>query len=209
MDRGTFVIVEGPDCCGKSSFVKRLRELWGNQFLFTWEPGGVSYGRKIRQLLLYDEEAEESSNLAKFHLYWGSKAENFNKLILPSLNAGTTVISDRFDGSTYAYQVSVDPTLEDLFWQTRAFCLQDVVPVYLYFEASVETQIARMESRAKESGDTNYFDRRGVEFRRTVDASYRKFLNDERIQSYHIDASLPKEEMIASAHEIFLKVTGM
>ncbi len=204
MPLGKFIIIEGGDCSGKSTFVRFLKEKQPEVF-FTNEPGGLEYGMKIRHLLLNAEGAEESDNLTKFHLYWASKAENFRRVILPKLTEGITVVSDRFEGSTYAYQVSEDHKLEDLFWRTRSVCLQNIVPVYMNFDVCVEIQIQRAKDRV---GEQNYFDIRGDEYRRKVRAAYLRFFRDKRINSHRIDARLPKDQMLESALTIFKELVG-
>jgi dTMP kinase len=208
--RGKFIIIEGGDCSGKSTFMRFLEEKHpAPEFCYTNEPGGNSYGMKIRHLLLNAEGAEESDNLTKFHLYWASKVENFRKVIFPNLDAGVTVISDRFEGSTFAYQISEDHRLEDLFWQTRDVCLRRIVPVYMHFDVDVETQIARAKERKRRAGEQNYFDVRGIEYRQKIRRAYLRFFNDRRIKSYMIDSSLTKDKMLQSAYDVFKEIVGL
>jgi dTMP kinase len=206
MTEGKFIVIEGGDCSGKSTFVRSLNETHDQQIVFTNEPGGCSYGMKIRHLLLYDEEAESSDNITKFHLYWASKVENFNKVVLPNIKRGKTVVSDRFEGSTFAYQISEDPKLEELFWLTREICLQGLEPVYLHFDVDVPTQMARAKARV---GEQNYFDMRGLEYRQKIRDAYLRFFEDSRIKSYRVDSSLPKDEMIESAYSIFRDIADL
>jgi dTMP kinase len=201
-----FIVIEGGDCSGKSTFVRFLRDTYGQngqKFVFTHEPGGNSYGTKIRRLILNDEEGEGSDNLTKFHLYWASKAENFGKVVLPSVVAGKIVVSDRFEGSTYAYQVSEDPRLDELFWLTRETCLQGIEPVYIHFDVDIVTQIDRAMGRMDEQ---NYFDIRGMEYRQKIRDAYLRFFDNPRIKSHRVDAGLPKDEMLESAHLVFKKI---
>ena len=208
--RGKFIIVEGGDCSGKTTFMKFLMEKHpAPRFCYTNEPGGNPYGMKIRHLLLNEEGAEESENLTKFHLYWASKVENFRKVIFPALDAEVTVISDRFEGSTFAYQVSEDHRLEELFWQTRDVCLRRIVPIYIHFDVYVETQMARAKERKRRAGEENYFDRRGAEYRQKIRNGYLRFFNDRRIKSYRIDSGLPKDEMLRSAYAVFKEIVDM
>lgn len=205
--RGKFIVIEGGDCSGKSTFMRFLMEKHpAPQFCYTNEPGGNPYGMKIRYLLLNEEGAEESDNSTKFHLYWASKVENFRKVIFPHLDKGITVVTDRFEGSTFAYQVSEDHRLENLFWQTREACLRRVVPFYIHFDVDVETQIARAKARI---GEQNYFDARGIEYRQKICRAYRRFFDDKRIKSRRVDSSLPKDEMLSSAYDVFKEIVGL
>ncbi len=201
MSIGKFIIIEGGDCSGKSTFMKFLKNKHPfPRFYYTNEPGGNEYGMKIRQLLLNTDGAEESDNLTKFHLYWASKVENFRREILPRLLAGQDVVSDRFEGSTFAYQVSEDYLIEELFWKTREVCFGDIIPTYLHFDVPVGTALARAIAR---KGESNYFDVRGVDYRNKVRQFYLRFFDDERIVSHRIDADVSPDEMLASAYLVF------
>ena len=207
MSQGKFVILEGGDCSGKTTFMRFLKEKHPfPEFCYTNEPGGNEYGMKIRHLLLHEDFAEASDNLTKFHLYWASKAENFRKVIFPQLKAGCSVISDRFEGSTFAYQLSEDHLLEYLFWQTRHVCLKNVIPVYMFFDVSADVAIARGLSR---KGEQNYFDIRKKEYREKVQRSYRRFFDNKSIKSFRVDANLPQDEMLVQAYGIFKKIVGL
>lgn len=204
MPKGKLIIVEGGDHSGKSTFVKFLRNnYFSPEFFYTNEPGGGNYGQKIRYLLLNEEGAEESDNLTKFYLYWASKVENFRKYILPHLEVGGTVISDRFEGSTFAYQVGEDSSLEEYFWQTRSVCFRDIVPVYIHFDVSTDIALGRARNR---KGEENYFDRRSKDYREKVRQSYLRFFNSEKIISYRIDADQPIDLMLESALNTFKKI---
>lgn len=204
MPKGKFVIIEGGDHSGKSTFVKFLKNNhFSPEFFYTNEPGGGDYGQKIRHLLLYENWAEESDNLTKFHLYWASKVENFRKFILPHINAGGIAISDRFEGSTFAYQIGEEPSLEELFWQTRRVCFGDIVPVYIHFDVSTDVALERAKDR---TGEENYFDRRLKDYREKVRNSYLRFFDSKEIVSYRVDSDQPMDSMIECATGIFSRI---
>lgn len=204
MPLGKFIIIEGGDCCGKSTFIDYLRKthLESSNFLFTFEPGGNSdYVMSIRRILLNDKDSEQSDNLTKFFLYWATKAENFKKYIKPFLSKGGIVVSDRFEASTFAYQVSENPRIEKLFWEAREACLENVSPYYIYFDLSPELAISRQKQR---EGESNYFDHRGLDYRNKVRSFYNRFFQSKPIRHYYrIDASGTLEETMKRALEVF------
>src|SRR5438445_13827043 len=104
--RGRFITFEGTDGCGKSTQMKilaaRLRAE-GSEVLETAEPGGTPIGRKIRSILL-DSANQELSPTAELLLYFAGRAQNVDEWILPALDRGAIVLSDRFTDSTLAYQ---------------------------------------------------------------------------------------------------------
>jgi len=111
-ERGRFFVLEGIDGCGKSTQVDHLRR-WlpasglmpeGAELLVTREPGGTELGLALRQLLLHPPGAAEPCSTAELLLYAADRAQHVQATILPALEAGHWVLSDRFCGSTAAYQ---------------------------------------------------------------------------------------------------------
>jgi dTMP kinase len=103
---GQLVVFEGPEGAGKSTQIARLAarlEQGGETVLVVREPGGTRIGDEIRRLLL-DPESEITA-WAEALLFMASRAELVERRIRPALDAGATVIADRFFLSTYAYQV--------------------------------------------------------------------------------------------------------
>ncbi len=95
-----FLVIEGIDGCGKSTQVERLAGRHG--WLATREPGGTALGGAIRALLLHGTEAP--TPLAEALLMAADRAHHVTTVVRPALEAGTTVLSDRYASSTVAYQ---------------------------------------------------------------------------------------------------------
>ncbi len=101
--RGKFITLEGIDGAGKSThhawLVDYLRQQ-GREVVATREPGGTELGEKLRGLLLSEPMHLETEALLMF----AARREHLDKLILPALEAGKWVVSDRFTDASYAYQ---------------------------------------------------------------------------------------------------------
>jgi dTMP kinase len=101
-----FIVLDGVEGCGKSTQTRLLGEAFaarGCPVVLTQEPGGTSLGAKLRELLLHGEA--QMSALTETFLFCADRAEHVQSMIVPALAAGSTVISDRFSASTFAYQV--------------------------------------------------------------------------------------------------------
>lgn len=197
--RGKFVIIEGDDGAGKTTFVKYLQGLYP-EFVYTREPRG-----KAREILLGDKGGEIDP-LTRFHLFWASRAESLKKVILPALGRGEIVVSDRFDASTFAFQVGGDGErdLEELFWQTRALHMQRLEETYIFFNIPLHVSLLRMKSC---SDKRNHFDERDGDYRREVSRFYRVFFDNTVVKTHHsFDADKPLEVMLAEARRLFLRV---
>ena len=112
MPSGRFVVLEGIDGCGKTTQLQALRE-WlpasglmapGSELLVTREPGGTPLGLALRQLLLHPPGDAAPEPTAELLLYAADRAQHVEHTIRPALERGDWVLSDRFAGSTLAYQ---------------------------------------------------------------------------------------------------------
>ena len=110
--KGKFIVVEGIDGSGKTTQINQLSK-WlissdlipkKNQLVITREPGGTELGKSIRSLLLDISRENNPDSITELLLYAADRAQHVNEIIRPSLNKGDWVISDRFCGSTLAYQ---------------------------------------------------------------------------------------------------------
>ena len=99
-----FIVFEGSDGAGKSSQALALlqqMESSGYPVILTREPGGTSLGESVRTILKSTSRGEPMSELL---LFLAARSELVETIIKPALDRNINVISDRFTGSTLAYQ---------------------------------------------------------------------------------------------------------
>ena len=100
---GKFITLEGIDGAGKSTHLEWLRETLeqrGHEVVVTREPGGTPLGETLRGLLLNHHMHLETEALLMF----ASRREHLAEVIVPALQQGKWVISDRFTDASFAYQ---------------------------------------------------------------------------------------------------------
>jgi dTMP kinase len=104
---GLFVSVEGVEGCGKTTQVallaERLRAL-GREVVVVREPGGTPVAEEARRLVL--DPALLPGAAAELFLYLVARADLVQRVVRPALERGATVLADRFDLSTRAYQIA-------------------------------------------------------------------------------------------------------
>ncbi|HLW44623.1 MAG TPA: dTMP kinase, partial [Acidimicrobiales bacterium] len=100
-ERGRLVALEGVDGSGKSTQAKILAESLGA--VLTFEPGATQLGRALRRLLL-DPDRPVLDVRSEALLMAADRAQHVAQVIRPALDAGQLVVTDRFSGSTLAYQ---------------------------------------------------------------------------------------------------------
>lgn len=99
--RGRLIAFEGGEACGKSSQAARLAQQLGA--VLTREPGGTAVGERIRDVVL-DRQAAGLDARAELLLMAAARAQHVAEVIEPALARGQEVVTDRFAGSTIAYQ---------------------------------------------------------------------------------------------------------
>ena len=125
--RGLFIVFEGIDGCGKSTQVWKVAKYIAeqnkyNHVLVTREP----YQKKeIREILKKNEaphtQAEELANL-----FLEDRKKHLNELIIPALEKGVWVISDRYKFSTIAYQAAQGLKTENLINMHKGLIISDI-----------------------------------------------------------------------------------
>lgn len=101
MSFGVLIAFEGGEGTGKSTQAARLAERLGA--VLTREPGGTAIGRRIRGLVL-DPATLGLADRAEALLMAADRAQHVAEVIRPALDAGRIVVTDRFAGSSLAYQ---------------------------------------------------------------------------------------------------------
>jgi dTMP kinase len=104
--RGAFITFEGGEGTGKSTQILLLKarlEAGGVRVLALREPGATRVGERIRAILS-DPASEGIDPLAELLLFEAARAQLVREVVRPALEAGATVLCDRFTDSSVAYQ---------------------------------------------------------------------------------------------------------
>jgi dTMP kinase len=155
MPRGKFIAFCGGEGAGKTTQIKRLAQHLadrGEKILLTREPGGTPAGQQLRRLLL-TAGADPWTPMAETLLMIADRAQHVETVILPALEAGTHVVSDRFVLSTLSYQGAgrgISPMLiKELHRRSCADLWPDLTVV---FDIDPRIGLARSKKRLTASG---------------------------------------------------------
>lgn len=197
--RGRFITLEGIDGAGKSTHLATLIEALqraGKDVVSTREPGGTPLGEKLRAVLLSETMHLETEALLMF----AARREHLDKLILPALEAGKWVVSDRFTDATFAYQGGG----RGLERAKIAALAQWVHPGFqpdLTLLFDLEPHIA-CERLAKTGTVPDRFEREAEVFFGNVRACYLERARAEPHRIHVIDASASPEQVKKSIEEV-------
>lgn len=188
MPRGLFITLEGIEGAGKSSnlaYVKDLLVRAGREVVVTREPGGTALGERIRELLLHSRDVEISADTETL-LIFAARADHLQKLVLPALAQGKTVVCDRFTDATYAYQGGGREVARERIGLLETWVQGELRPnLTLLFDVPPETGRKRAGSRSS----PDRFEREHNDFFERVRQAYLGAARHEPARIRVIDAS--------------------
>jgi dTMP kinase len=185
--RGAFIVIEGLDGSGKTTqarlLVQKLRS--SHNAVYTTEPSHGKIGSFIRESCLYEEKRLDSA--AEALLFAADRVQHVQNEIIPALNEGKLVISDRYVYSSLAYQGSAGLSLS---W-IEAINKHALKPDFaIFLDVAPETVLQRLNR--KKSIMEN------LETQRSVREIYLKFVaNGELVR---IDGDMPIDELSKALH---------
>ena len=182
--KGKFIVFEGIDGSGKTTQINQLSK-WligtdiipeNNQLVITREPGGTNLGKSIRSLLLDTSKGKSPDSITELLLYAADRSQHVNEIILPSLNKGDWVISDRFCGSTLAYQGYGRKLDIKLIKDLEIISTQGISPdITFLLDIPVEESIKRRRNRKDDR-----MEKEGREFLSNVSLGFQALSKDRK-----------------------------
>ncbi len=186
--RGRFISFEGIEGVGKSTAIQFVREELDAAripYIVTREPGGTPIAEAIRHVLLthYDEKMSADTELL---LMFAGRAQNIAQVILPALQRGQWVLSDRFTDASFAYQGGgrgiAESHIADLAKWVQGGLKPDLT---VLLDAPVSVGLSRVTSR----GAKDRIETEGLEFFERVRKTYLQLAEREPQRFRVIDSS--------------------
>ena len=211
MHRGTFITFEGGEGSGKSVQLRLLAEhlrASGAQVATTREPGGTEIGKEIRRLLV-EGSKDKFDEITEILLFYADRRIDLTRVILPALQEGKFVLSDRFNDSTIAYQFYgsgkfADTGIMDMLYQTVAGSLKPDITFLL----DIEPRLGLKRSFDKAGTMANKelrFENVDISFHERLRNGYLQMAAKEPERFVVIDASGSIEEVHAAIMREFAK----
>ena len=207
MERGKFITFEGIEGVGKSTnmavFAERL-EAAGHRVLLTREPGGTPVAEDIRDLVK-NRADEPVPEIAELLLIFAARSFHVNNVIVPALDAGTWVVSDRFTDSSRAYQGGGRGVPMETIDRLADWVHGDTWPdLTVLLDAPVDVGMARAGRR----GTADRFEREQHEFFERVRACYLEIAEREAERFVVLDAAGSLEDVSGAVMQLADAVTA-
>lgn len=201
MNRGRLIAFEGGEASGKSTQAAALAERLGA--LLTREPGGTALGLRVRELVL-DPEPAGLHPRTEALLLVADRAQHVAELVAPALAVGRDVVTDRFSGSTLAYQgYGQGLPVDDLLWLSR--WASDGLEPDLVVLLDVEPLVAA----ARQGGrPLDRLEARDAAFHERVRDGYRDLAGADSKRWAVVDGSGSESEVAAQVWEAYSAWAG-
>lgn len=188
-----FIVFEGGEASGKSTQSVRLARRLGA--VHTHEPGGTAIGAALRDLLL-DSRTIGLDDRAEALLMAADRAQHVAEVVRPALAAGRHVVSDRYIGSTLAYQgYGRGLPVVDLR-RISAWAADQLWP-----DLIVLLDVTRDVSLRRTAGTPDRLEAAGEEFHDRVARGYRALASADSSRWVTIDGSAPADDVEAAVWE--------
>ncbi len=206
--RGKFVVISGPDGAGKTALIQKIKECYGDSLVYVREPGGTPLSEAIRGELLSDVGKGWSPVTQLLHFFC-ARANLLAQVVEKTLARGVGVLADRFDESTFAYQVVGfdNREIEPLFWEIRERLMadQNLTPdLYIFLSVPVEVGVSRRMKDGRT--EANHLDKRSNDFHRRVAGGLLEFFS--KVPHTIIDGDQPPEKVLADCLRILEPLFG-
>lgn len=198
--RNYFITLEGGEGVGKSTaiaFIKHYFMQKQAEFIVTREPGGTPVAEAIRAILL-NQSDEIITPETELLLMFASRAQHIAHVIRPALNAGKTVISDRFTDASFAYQGG-GRSIPGEYLQVLEKCVHaDTLQpnLTLLFDAPIEIGLSRVDQR----GDKDRIEIEKTDFFQRVRNAYLARAQQDPARFAIIDATQSIENVQAQIY---------
>lgn len=196
-----FITFEGPEGSGKTTVLNQINKLLSENYnvISTREPGGVSTGEEIRNILLDGENIDIRTEAL---LFAASRREHLVEKVIPALNNNKVVLCDRYIDSSLAYQGYARGIGIEEVKKINEFAINGLYPdltIYLDIDAEVGRERILKNQRSQ-----NRLDKETLTFHQKVIEGYKTLIktNPERFKV--VDATQNIESVVSDTYEIIL-----
>jgi dTMP kinase len=195
-----FIALEGVDGSGKSTQVALRAEALGPDTLKSREPGGTEAAEAIRATLA--DPGIPLDPTAELLLFFAARADLVRRVIRPAIEAGRTVVTDRFVDSTEAYQGVARGLGIEVVHELNRIATGGLLPdLTILLRVDPETGLGRAESDDR-------FEAEGVAFQRMVAGAYEEIARREPERVVAVDGSGTPDEVHLRIMEALEAGTG-
>ena len=193
-----FISFEGTEGVGKTTLIRKIHQYFeqqGKEVVLTREPGGTPLAEQIRSLLLAVNHEEQMSHDTELLLIYAARAQHLQQVIIPALNAGKIVLSDRFTDASFAYQCSGRGLSQEKLQLLNQTFVAKMPNITFWLDAPIELGM----TRARERGALDRFEQEKLSFFAKVRAGYETLWQAEPERIKRLDATQNEDVVFEEA----------
>lgn len=196
-----FITFEGHEGSGKTTVLNQINKLLSENYnvISTREPGGVSTGEEIRNILLDGENIDIRTEAL---LFARSRREHLVEKVIPALKNNKVVLCDRYIDSSLAYQGHARGIGIEEVKKINEFAINGLYPdltIYLDIDAEVGRERILKNQRSQ-----NRLDKETLTFHQKVIEGYKTLIKTNHERFKVIDATQNIESVVSDTYEIIL-----
>ena len=193
-----FISFEGTEGVGKTTLIRKIHQYFeqqGKQVLLTREPGGTPLAEQIRSLLLAVNHEEQMSHDTELLLIYAARAQHLQQVIVPALEAGKIVLSDRFTDASFAYQCAGRGLSQEKLQLLNQTFISHMPNITFWLDVPIELGM----NRARERGALDRFEQEKLSFFTKVRTGYESLWQAEPERIKRLDATRNAELVFEDA----------
>lgn len=209
---GKFITFEGLDGSGKTTIIWKVIEFLNqtvmkDHFIYTREPGGNRISEAIREIILSKQNTAMDARTEAL-LYAAARRQHLVETVLPALDAGQLVLSDRYVDSSLVYQGAGREIGMQKIAAINEFATDGLTPdLTIYFEVEPQVGLARIQQNRQD--EVNRLDEEQIDFYERVHSGYLKLAQENPNRIKVVDASRSIEEVKAEVLAIIKEFLGL
>ncbi|HIO70322.1 MAG TPA: dTMP kinase [Campylobacterales bacterium] len=196
-----YIVFEGIDFVGKTTQIEKLKKEFPD-FIYTREPGGTQFGKKVRDILLHDDFALH--HFSEFLLFLADRSEHYRRVLKPNLEAGKVVISDRSIISGMAYAKSNGGVEEETILDMNLMSVEKTLPNLVIFLTISRDELIRRKSQELKRDNIEI---RGIDYSLSVQDNISFWLEKLEIETLQIDSSNSVEAIFNTIRKKIEEIT--
>lgn len=200
MTRGKFITIEGGEGAGKSTQVDRLcAQLAAKGIIVraTREPGGSPGADQIRALLV-EGAVDRWDAITELLLHYAARRDHLVRTVLPALDAGEWVVSDRFADSTLAYQGYGHAIGPEVVEAIHRIVVDRQPDLTIVLDLPVDAGAARAHARGGAGAAEDRYERMDAAFHERVRAGFLAIAKADQDRCAVVDAT-PDAQAVCAA----------
>ena len=193
-----FISFEGTEGVGKTTLIRKIHQYFeqqGKQVVLTREPGGTPLAEQIRSLLLAVNHEEQMSHDTELLLIYAARAQHLQQVIVPALEAGKIVLSDRFTDASFAYQCAGRGLSQEKLQLLNQTFVSHMPNITFWLDAPIELGMTRARAR----GALDRFEQEKATFFEKVKGGYQTLWQRHPERVKRLDATQSPDQVFAQA----------